>query len=132
MPKYRKPCKKINCFPKSHAHWCDASIFPGDLHTIDCQGKPKFPTPTPNSSKNKESELNEQITKISMEFVEMVFKMMESKRIKKTFWVSKTSEKIHKLLIQQRREIRSILKAEIPKGAKDASVWVSDVLKLLK
>lgn len=52
----------------------------------------------------KQDQPAEEIAHISFEFVEMVFKMLESKKSKKTFWISKTSEKIHKLLSHQQEE----------------------------
>ena len=56
---------------------------------------------------------NDKIIKISLEFVEMVFKMMESKRTKKTFWVSKTSEKIHKLMEKEKADFKKEIKEKI-------------------
>jgi hypothetical protein len=83
---------------------------------------------------------NEQIIKISMEFVEMVFKMMGSKKVKKTFWVSKTSEKIHKLLQAERKEmaskIKKLLKREKAKKKIERNLdyeWgLSDCLEIIK
>ena len=60
----------------------------------------------PEMKSLEERKYNDEITAISMEFVEMVFKMMDSNRKKKTFWVSKTSEKIYKLLAQGRKQER--------------------------
>jgi len=56
---------------------------------------------------------NDKIIKISLEFVEMVFKMMESKRTKKTFWVSKTSDKIHKLMEKEKADFKKEIKEKI-------------------
>ena len=103
LPKYAKP---------SGTWECSCATRGGIECYQDLIEQPEMDTKSGDSIHSAEDE----ITAISLEFVEMVFDMAQSKKKRKTFWVSKTSEKIKKLLD---KELRKAYKAGEEKTRED-------------
>jgi len=108
-------------YAKPSGTWeCSCATRGGIECYQDLIEQPEMDTKSGDSIHSAEDE----ITDISLEFVEMVFDMAQSKKKRKTFWVSKTSEKIKKLLD---KEIKKAYKAGEEERERVIEALTSDI-----